>query len=256
MIDIHVHILPSLDDGSQTIDESVAMANAAVSDEVECLVATPHGGLWGVELSRKIVEASAEDLRQVLRERGIELRLLSGIEVYVDPTVLDQIQKGTAFTLNGSRYILVELPMDFYPNFTEQVLFQLQVNGYVPVLAHPERCRAFQRDLGGLRRLIERGMISQVTAGSIVGDFGRAVQQTAEMMLEHNLAHIIASDAHSPDKRPPVLSKAVERAARIVGHDQALAMVTAVPEAIINNQAPHLLEPLPVKQKKGWALWR
>jgi len=256
MIDIHVHILPCLDDGPQTMDESVAMASAAVSDQVTCLVATPHGGVWGVELSQTLVENGVEELRKILQEKGIQLSVLPGIEVYVGPAIIDQIRAGTVFPLNRSRYMLIELPLHSYPSYTDQIIFQLQVNGFVPVLAHPERYRAVQNDIGVLCRMVERGVISQVTAGSIIGDFGRTVQRTAEIMLEHNLVHVIASDAHSSDIRAPLLSKAVERAAAMVGQGAALDMVTTVPEAIINNQSPHLPEPLPVKQKKRWALWR
>lgn len=256
MIDIHVHILPRLDDGAQTIEQAVAMAERAVADQVKCIVATPHSNLWDELLSRQAVEEGVEALRQVLEDKGIGLALLPGLEVHIGPTTAEQAQSGQVFALNNSRYILVELPLQAYPRYTEQVLFQLQLGGFTPVLAHPERYPALQEDVNLLYKLVERGALGQMTAGSIVGHFGRRVQQAAEGMLARNLVHVIASDAHDAESRPPVLSPAVERVAKLVGREAATAMVTSVPEAIVNNGKPRLPEPIPAKQKKGWALWR
>ena len=256
MIDIHVHILPHLDDGAQILEESLAMAELAAADHIKCMVATPHSGLWGEAISRKSLEDGVDELSRIFAEKGFDLAVLPGAEVYIRPETARQAQDGQAPTLNGSRYMLVELPLQAYPRYTDQVLFELQVKGFKPVLAHPERYVALQDDVELFFRIVERGNLAQVTGGSLLGHFGRKVQRTAETMLERNLLHVIASDAHDADDRRPNLSEAVECAARIVGTERAMAMVTSVPEAIINNQTPTLPVPVPIKHKKGWSPWR
>lgn len=231
------------------------MAERALLDRVRCVVATPHNSMGDTELSQKLVRDGVEDLRQALGDHGVELRVLPGLEVLLTPMTPALAKNGMVFPLNGSRYLLVELVSHSLPRYTEQVLYELQLQGYVPLLAHPERCKAFQEDIGILLRMVERGILTQVTAGSILGVFGRSAQNTAKVMLEHNLAHVIASDAHSASSRPPVLSEAVEYARRIVGEDLALAMVTSIPEALINDEVPDLPEPTVPRRKKSWILW-
>jgi protein-tyrosine phosphatase len=157
--------------------------------------------------------------------------------------------------MNGSRYILVEMPFFGRPIYTEDVLFKLQVMGLTPILAHPERIEAFQNDVDLLAGLVEKGMISQITGGSIIGEFGGRTQRLSHTLLRRGLAHIIGSDTHFPKgNRSPKLAGCVEAAGEIIGHEQARAMAIDIPKAIIDDQPVELEPPKAAKKPRRW--WR
>jgi len=242
-IDIHIHILPGLDDGAANWDEALQMAHQLWAQGVRKVVVTPHDSGFQVDLTREKVLSLMQELEDKLRHEGLSLELYPGIEVMLDPDIFRRLQEERAFTLNSSRYILVELPLFNYPIYTEEVLFKLQVQGYKPILAHPERNAVFQERPELLYPLVERGILVQLTSGSVIGEMGGRVQHVSKLFLRHRWAHIIASDAHSPSWRPPSIPRAVEEAAKIIGKEKALAMVTSIPEAILNDQDIELEEP-------------
>ena len=127
-------------------------------------------------------------------------------------------------------------------------IFALKMKGITPIITHPERHSAINRDMDILYELVRMGALSQVTAMSITGDFGGTVRQCAEVLLKHRLVHVIASDAHSPEGRPPVLSRAVDAAAEIVGsYEEAVRMVKELPAAILSGERVEIPEPMPTK---------
>ena len=253
MIDIHTHILPGVDDGAGNLDEALAMARLAVADGVAQLVATPHSA-WGAATEANVREG-VRALQAALDEAGIPLHLATGVEFWLTPEVVAQQQAGRAFPINGGRYMLIELPPHQIPAYAEQSIFALQLAGVTPVLAHPERYSALEGNLKPMYDLVSRGVLGQVTAGSLLGEFGPQAKQMAEIMLTHRLAHVIASDAHSSRGRPPVLSAAAKRAAQLVGEEQGWAMVTTVPESIVAGRALEIPEPLPYRPKWHWLPW-
>lgn len=257
MIDIHSHVLAGLDDGARDMAESIAMAEIAVGDGVRRMVATPHN-VWGAEQDERftslvsIVRDKVRALQAELDARQVKLQVLPGVEVYLAPEVLKQLDTGQAFTLAGTRYLLLELPLSAYPFYTENVIFELQVKGIVPILAHPERNTVVQEDPNILHPLVERGVLIQLTAASLTGLFGPLVEKTAHRLLEHNMAHVIASDAHTLTKRSPVLSAGVEKAARVIGEQRAVAMVEDVPAAILGDEEITIEPPGRYKPKRQW----
>lgn len=258
-IDLHTHILPGIDDGAQDIQQALDMVRAAQEDGIGYLVATPHNQAWPARDHRPLVEQATHELNDAIQEAGLRPRVLPGVEVYVTPDIRRQIEMGQAFALAGSRYVLLELPISAYPLYVDQTIFELQVMGFAVILAHPERNVRVEAKPETLAPLVERGVLIQLTAGSLVGQFGAHVQRTALYLLRHRMAHVIASDAHNARHRPPVLSAAVAVAGEIVGSAQAHAMVSTIPRAILDN---HVLEfELPEREqmeKRGfWAsLWR
>lgn len=252
MIDIHSHILPAFDDGAQTLEDAIAMAQMAHRDGVRCIVATPHNLNWPPDYRKEQVEEGVARLGAELKAKDIPVEILPGVEVYMVPDIFQQMERGRAFTLNGSQYMLVELPLLFYPHYTEEIFFQLQIKGIEPILAHPERNAAIQNDPTILHGLVTRGILGQVTAASLIGVFGSKVRELARNFLEHNLVHIIASDAHTTHHRSPVLSGGVEEAAEIVGHERATAMVTTVPERILSGEQVEVEPPLEYKTRRRW----
>ncbi|MCL4459333.1 MAG: tyrosine protein phosphatase [Chloroflexi bacterium] len=256
MIDIHTHLLPGLDDGAETLEEALAMARTAQADGITQIVVTPHSSDWSYFSGRADVLSRLETLRAALTEEAIALDLSPGVEVHISPYILGWLQTGKVFPLNGSRYLLLEMPLFQYPSYSERVIFELQISGFVPIIAHPERNAIIQKDPNLLYHLVAKGALAQITAGSLSGHFGSQAREAAQVMLTHNLAHIIASDAHSMHTRPPVLSDGLRYATELISEEQAKAMVTSIPQAILNDEVPNLSVPIAYEPKKIWTAWR
>lgn len=251
MIDIHCHILPGVDDGPQFQDESIAMARRAVEDGVHTIVATPHT-LDGIYINTVIdVNSRVAALQEVLSKDHIEVQLYAGAEVHLCPHIIKRIETGEAGTINNARkYMLLEFPVQTIPGGVKHEIFALKLNGITPILTHPERNAMIQQDPDILYELVSMGALSQVTAMSLTGEFGAFARRSAEVLLRHRLVHIIASDAHSCDRRPPVLSHAVEYAAEILGsYEEAERMVTEVPAAILSGNKPDIAAPIREKHR-------
>ena len=258
MYDLHAHILPGVDDGARAVEDALEMARVAAEGGTEVILATPHRKDVTENSSVGHIRDLVGDLNGKLQERGVGLSLLLGMENHLDLELPNDLACGRALPINDSRYALVELPFFGHPNYVEEVLFQLQVQGVTPVLAHPERLELFQRKPDLVGEFIERGMISQVTAGSITGHFGGKVKRFTHRMLRNGLVHVIASDTHFPQgARSPSLQPGVEAAARIVGNARAQAMVVDTPKAILEDALVEVEPPSKAASpRRWWRLWR
>ena len=235
MIDIHCHILPEIDDGAKSLKESLIMARQAVEDGIKTLVATPHTLNGTYENPTSLVRSKVAELQVSLRKEGIPMTLCPGADVHFCAGLVEHIRAGHAATINdGWKYILLEIPHQTIPARMKDEIFALKLNGITPVISHPERHPMIQYDMDILTELIELGALCQITAMSITGEFGEMAKDCAERLLKKRLVHVIASDAHSPEDRPPLLTGAVEAAAGILGnYDEACRMVTDTPAAIL-----------------------
>ena len=257
MVDIHAHILPGFDDGPTSIEESLNMLRLAEQDGIGKVIATPHSAfLVGKSYGKEQIEAAVSDLQEASNKLGIGVEVIPGIEAHLTAEIEQDIAQGRAFTLAGSRYLLLELPFFSYPLNTEQVVAILRVQGVIPILAHPERFEYFQREPNSLRRLIELGALVQLTADSLAGGFGPRSQVASQVMLEHGWVHFLASDAHDDIHRTPKLSEARTLAAETIGEEAARALVIDHPEAILNNTAIAPGEPLRYQPRRRWFLQR
>ncbi len=253
MIDLHAHILPAVDDGPVNMEEALAMARLAAADGVHTVVATPHNGAWQPTVSADALRSRVAQLQAVLDREAVPVSVAMGMEVYLDPDTAWRAVQGSALCLGGTKYLLVELPLHEYPSYTEQVLFELQARGFRPILAHPERNAVLAKEPERLMGLVERGILAQVTAGSLAGRFGHHVQAAAELLLEHRLVHVIASDAHGFGSRSPVMSAGVAAAAALVGAERARAMVSTTPAAILAGQTVVAEPPEPLTtRRRSW----
>ncbi|NOZ25085.1 MAG: tyrosine protein phosphatase [Nitrospirae bacterium] len=244
MIDIHNHILPGIDDGASSPEKSLQMARIAVNDGIRVVVATPHVNNGVYEVSAERIVEEVDRLNLMLRQEDIPLRVLPGADIHVDFKLVDAVKNGEVMTVNNNRrYIMLELPEYGVPQHMSDFLWELKINGITPVFTHPERNAAIQDDINILQGFIMQGALSQITAMSLTGEFGRRPRKCAAALLKYNLAHVIATDAHSARRRPPVLSGALRVAGDIVGDDFALRMVTEIPENIINGVQVSIPEP-------------
>lgn len=201
MIDVHCHLLPEVDDGPRTMEASLQLARRAVEEGVTSIVVTPHAYHPYFETEHHDITKEVAHLQQRLDEEQIPLTLYVGQEIRIFGELIDALESGEAHSLAGSRYVLVELPSQSLPAYTESLFFQLQAAGYVPVIAHPERNREFALHPEKLHHLVSAGALSQVTTSSLTGQFGRQVRELALTFISNGLSHIVASDAHNVEHR-------------------------------------------------------
>ena len=202
MVDIHCHILPEVDDGAWDMEAAVAMAKIARDCGVKKIITTPH--FKGEPKSLEAVGFLMHQRRLLqsrLKREKIEVELLPGAEVLCVPQTMELAKTGRLPTLGTGRYVLTEFYFDASAGFMDETLHGLRQMGYLPVVAHPERYGAVQRDPELAARWFHRGIVLQINKGSVLGAFGRRAEDAAVRMLCRGNAHIIASDAHSPHVR-------------------------------------------------------
>jgi protein-tyrosine phosphatase len=232
VIDLHSHILPGVDDGAQTFEDSVEMARAAVDDGIEVLAATPHVR-DDYPTAADTMERLVGELRRLLRQANVPLDVRKGGEIALDR--LDDLPAGELrrYGLAGNPdVLLVEFPYYGWPLRLSHWIFQLRALGVTPVLAHPERNADVQAEPERLRELVEAGALVQVTAASLDGRLGRTPEETGLELVEKGLAHMIASDAHHPSLR----EIGMRAAAGAVGNRRLGEWLTdEVPRAILTG---------------------
>jgi protein-tyrosine phosphatase len=244
MIDLHTHLLPGIDDGSSSLEQSLQMAKIAVDDGITVMACTPHiyPGLYMNDAAG--IAAARDKLQISLNEAGINLRLVVGADAHLVPELLNGLQSGRVPTLNQSRYFLLEPSHNIaVPNFAESV-FEIMVAGYLPVITHPERLTWIEDHYSTFVDLAKRGAWMQVTSGAILGKFGKRAKYWSERLLSEGWVHIIASDAHNTGRRSPLIAEALEQVIKRVGRKEALRMVHDRPLAILNNTEPDQIKPV------------
>jgi protein-tyrosine phosphatase len=246
VIDLHSHILPGVDDGPATMEGSLELARAAVAAGTRTILATPHiNDDAGIEPAR--IAAGLEALRAALADAGIPLEVLPGGEIAIWRLIDLDDATLRALALGGGPYLLVESPFSPVVGDFEPMVLDLHARGHRVLLAHPERCPAFQRNPGRLERLVEAGALVQVTAGSMSGGFGSTVRRFTASLLREGLAHVVASDAHDHVKRPPGLRAGfpvLERDVPGIGQ-QAEWLTQLVPRAVLDGSPVPPRPPLP-----------
>lgn len=250
MIDLHNHILPGVDDGARSVDEACDMARALLDQGVSGVCCTPHTTEWAHAGDEARIRARVDELRGALAERHIALELAPGAEAHITPDLPARVSGHDVPALNGTAYLLLEFPYDHLPPFAESVIFELRVHGIRPVIAHPERIGPIADDPNILCGLVRRGCLAQLTAMSLAGGFGPRVREVSELMLEHHLAHIVASDAHDaqPGGRLFAIGEARACARRVLGAE-ADALFDATPAAILAGGPLDAAEPLEYRKR-------
>lgn len=233
MIDLHCHVLPGIDDGPQTTEDSLAIARAAIAAGTRMMVATPHVSWEWPDNDAACIAAQVESLTGTLRDEGLDLEIRAGAEVALTRAGDLADDELRALRLGGGPYLLVECPFAQSASGFETPLFSLTARGHQIVLAHPERCAGFHRDPQALGRLVSGGMLASITAGSLAGRFGETVRKVAWDMLGQGLVHNVASDAHSELRRPPGMAAELGEAG--LG-EHADWLTRAVPQAIIDGE--------------------
>ena len=237
MIDIHTHILPGIDDGPQTVEESLEILRKAADEGMKALVATPHvlDALFAKDWQR--VRDAFNCVKQAIVREEIDIEIFLGAELFISPDLPQMIMENEELTINsGNRYVVIELPFQAIPFYTEKTIFELLIRGIVPIIAHPERCLDIHNDPKKLFNLVQKGALTQMNIGSLLGRYGRKVQKTSKRLLRDNLIHIIASDIHSVPSGGYPLTETINIVTKIIDKNKPLQMVKTVPEKILRGE--------------------
>jgi len=252
LVDVHSHILPGIDDGAKTLEESVEMLRLAAENGTSDIVASPHSN-HQFKFDPEIIAEKVEELRQA---SGGIVRIHTGCDFHLSfDNIQDSLQHPSKYAINHKNYVLVEFSDLLIPKTTDEVFYQMQSVGMIPIITHPERNMLLQRRLENLETWCESGCLLQVTAQSFSGRFGKHAKAFADLLLQKGLVHIVASDAHDTQHRPPSLKEAYEYVAKEYGVARAELLFVKNPGATLTGAAveKELEELAPVK--KWYQFW-
>lgn len=248
MIDIHCHILPGLDDGADSYNESMGIARELISAGFDTVIATPHV-IEGREYNTPAtIREKVHELNQVFRNNGIQLQVLPGAENYIFPDLAQWYKEDKIISLaDTKKYILIELPMMNIPHYTEQVLFELQILGITPIIAHPERNRELFHNPEILVAWSEKGINLQVNLGSFTGRYGSSAKNLAKTLLLSDMAHFVASDMHRVPRKSSYLKTSINLINEVSENSRNIA-------ATVENPA-HILEGVSYPMQRSYTLF-
>ncbi|MED3652382.1 tyrosine-protein phosphatase [Heyndrickxia sporothermodurans] len=255
MIDIHCHILPGIDDGAQNVTDSIAMAKKAVSEGIHTIIATPHhkNGKYN---NRKVeIIDQVKELNKELKKAEIELTILPGQENRIFGEIIQDYHEGEILTLTGqSNYLFIEFPSGHVPRYSKQLLYDIQLQGLTPIIVHPERNSELIENPNQLYEFVKNGAATQITAASLTGHFGKKIKKFTEQLIEANLTHFIASDAHNVTNRSFKMNEALDVIEQKYGVN-SVYYFTENADLLVDGK--HIIRdvPEPIKTKKFFGLF-
>jgi protein-tyrosine phosphatase len=236
MVDLHCHVMFGWDDGADTLEESLAMLRVAESEGTSVIAATPHMFWSRGRVDPAVVRERVGIINEAAAASGLTTRVVTGMEMPAMWDAANYLFHGEVLTLNDTRAVLFEPPFDALPVRFEELAYQMRLKGFVPLLAHPERCRPFIADHSVLERMVPEDMCIQLTTTSLVGDFGESMQAFAWELLHGPRPVVIASDAHNSTSRNPGMGRARALVEAQVGADVARLMFEENPRALIEGK--------------------
>lgn len=250
MVDLHCHLLPEIDDGSKSMEISLRLAREAVENGVTHALLTPHhmNGRY-INHKQDVIKRTAE-FRQQLKEHNIPLTVFPGQEVRINGQLIDALDKDDIlFADEDNRYLMLEFPDDDVPHYTNQMIFELQQRGITPIIVHPERNTKIMAHPELLYQLLQKGCLSQITASSYVGTFGKRVEDFSKKLIANGQGYLFASDAHDLPGRKYEMRQAFEKLSREYGQELAERYSNNA-RAIINGENVPINEVRELKKKK------
>ncbi|MGH4140130.1 tyrosine-protein phosphatase [Clostridium sp.] len=210
MIDFHSHIIHGVDDGAKSLNMSLGMLKIAESEGVEYICATPHFIAEEYEITREKYIEKFNNLVLASREENFKIKILSGLEIYMHPNLPKLYKEKRIWGINGSEYMLIELPMGQFPRYTEDVFYELMLLGVKPILAHPERNIKIMENHDLIINLIKQGVLMQINSASLLGNYGKEIKKTAQQFVKANMVHILGSDGHNITSRKTIIKPAFD----------------------------------------------
>ena len=241
-IDFHSHILWNVDDGSISKEMTLDMLSIAEEEKVEYICATPHYIINEQEIK---LEDYLERFQLLTEAYKGNIKILPGLELYMNPKLPEYYKKGKIFGLNREKYMLIELPMRDFPIYTRDIFYELSILGVKPIIAHPERNLKIQQSPSLLMELLDDGVLAQMNGGSLLGVYGQAAKDSAELFVKKDMIHLLGSDAHNNQRRSPRISKAYRRLEEL--NPELYTWINCNSEKIINGDE---IDPLPIKRQQ------
>ena len=243
MIDFHTHILPNIDDGSRSIDETFNLIKEAKEVGFEGIVLTSHyiENYYETDVPERDVWVKA--ITENLQAKGIETNLYLANEIYISDNMMRLLEEGKASTINNSCYVLFELPLNSEPLNLYDVIYSLQENKLIPILAHPERYSFVQKEPELVYDLIEKGCLMQSNYGSIIGQYGVKAEFIVRKFFENNMIHFLGSDVHRQNSIYPKIPYEKEKIREIVGEQKLEELTTINPKLVLANKKIDIDEP-------------
>lgn len=208
MIDFHTHVMPGVDDGSRNLEMTMDMIDNSQMQGVEYICVTPHFITGEYEIDHESYNRNFESLKESI---GNKVNLVQGLEIYINPELPKLYEEKKIWGLNENKYLLIELPMQQYPIYTDKIFYELRLRGARPVLAHPERNLAIMKNPELLIDLLNQGNLAQMNSGSLMGSYGGEIKKFAEKLVSMNLIHMLGSDAHNNGRRNTNIKSGYER---------------------------------------------
>lgn len=250
MIDLHSHIIPYIDDGCDNISETLNSIKKAMECGITKIFATPHFVKGSLNNYSEVVSVQVDSINNLLKIYGIDFEVLYGNEIRVSPDIVEMLKDGRFCSLNNSRYVLIEFPMEGeIPNICN-IVESILSSGYIPILAHPERYESVQKNIDEAIKYVECGALLQMNITSLIGDYGEEVKHTAIKLLKHNLIHLWGTDYH--DYRNVYDSKKINESfmvlKKIVGTEKYKLIKDINPECVYHDCD---IKPLDIKYRLG-----
>ena len=247
MIDIHSHILPNIDDGARSIEETFNLIKEAQKAGFEAIISTSHYMENYYETDVPEREVWVKAICENLQTKNIEINLYLGNEIYFSDNIIELLEQRKASTINDTSYVLFELPLNAEPMNLYDVVYEMLQYKLVPILAHPERYSYVQKDPDLVYDLIEKGVLMQANYGSIIGQYGEKAQIIVRKFFENNMVHFLGSDVHRPNTIYPKIPQILREIESIIGSEKLEELTTKNPKLLLNNKKIEIEEPTDIK---------
>ena len=236
MIDIHSHIIPNVDDGARSVEETFNILKEAQEAGFTDVILTSHFLLNYYETNAQELIFWKEKLQEVLKKQGTKINLHSGMEIYITNQMEELLENKKILTLANSGYMLIELPLATNVKYFDYVVYYLEAKGIKPIIAHPERYKCVQKDPHIVEEYIEKGCLIQCNYGSIVNLYGREAEKTIKTLLKKNQVHFLGSDVHRENGTYLIILDAIKKIRKIIGENKINEITTINPKKILQNE--------------------
>lgn len=248
MIDFHSHIVYDVDDGVQNIENSIKILKKAQDAGFDSIILTPHYMEDYYEYSKEQIKERIEQIRNICEEENINIKLYQANEIYITNHMVELLQEEVASSINNSRYVLFELPMNNEPSNLLEVVYSLLENGKVPIIAHPERYTYIQKDPNKLLELADNGVLFQTNYGSILGQYGKEALKTAKLLLQHNFIHFLGTDVHKTGHIYENIDEIKRQLRKIISEEKIEELTQINAEKVIQDEEIETEMPYKIKQ--------
>lgn len=235
MIDVHSHIIPNVDDGSDSVETTFKMIEEAKNAGFTDIILTSHFLLNHYETKAEELIFWRKKIQEIMDSRNYEINLHSGMEIYISNQMQDLIKEKRLLTLANSRYMLIELPISSTVKYLDYVIYTLQSLSIQPIIAHPERYKYVQENPDLVEEYIEKGALIQCNYGSIEELYGKAAKKTIKTLLKRKQVHFLGSDCHREKSIYLVIPQAIKKIKRIIGEDEFYKISTINPNKILED---------------------